>query len=161
MYNKLGEIFSGLSVFSLFFVLALYFKGLYAPSTDDCGTNGTFLQDYWWCVFLCIWFGLVWYAFVMFLYALLWLVLRFFALVALASSCVFFALPCFAFCFVLLCFLYFFHSFLLFQCTSTSFCFVEVIYAEAVLFVAGRRACVRCCYCHSQRHCRCRHRRVG
>ncbi|CAN0543843.1 unnamed protein product, partial [Laminaria digitata] len=52
VYNKLGEIFSGLSLFSLFFVLALYFKGLYKPSSDDCGSNGSFLQDYWWYVFL-------------------------------------------------------------------------------------------------------------
>lgn len=48
VYDKLGEIFAGLSVFSLFFVLALTFKGVYFPSTDDSGSNGSFIQDYWW-----------------------------------------------------------------------------------------------------------------
>ncbi|CAM9554575.1 unnamed protein product [Ectocarpus fasciculatus] len=48
VYDKLGEIFTGLSVFSLFFVLLLTVKGLYFPSTDDSGSNGSFLQNYWW-----------------------------------------------------------------------------------------------------------------
>lgn len=48
VYDKLGNILSGMSAFSLVFVLFLYLKGLYFPSTDDSGTNGNFLQDYWW-----------------------------------------------------------------------------------------------------------------
>ncbi|CAN0152501.1 unnamed protein product, partial [Hapterophycus canaliculatus] len=48
VYDKLGEIFAGLSFFSLFFVLGLTLKGLFFPSTDDSGSNGSFLQDYWW-----------------------------------------------------------------------------------------------------------------
>ncbi|CAN0148496.1 unnamed protein product [Pylaiella littoralis] len=48
VYDKLGEIFAGMSFFSLFFVLGLMFKGLYFPSTDDSGSNGSFLQNYWW-----------------------------------------------------------------------------------------------------------------
>ena len=48
MYDKLGEIFAGLSFFSLFFVLFLNVKGLYFPSTDDCGSNGSWLQNDWW-----------------------------------------------------------------------------------------------------------------
>lgn len=48
VYDKLGEIFAGLSMFSLVFVLALTLKGLYFPSTDDSGSNGGWLQNYWW-----------------------------------------------------------------------------------------------------------------
>lgn len=48
VYDKLGEIFAGLSFFSLFFVAFLNVKGLYFPSTDDSGSNGSILQDYWW-----------------------------------------------------------------------------------------------------------------
>lgn len=48
MYDKLGHILSGMSAFSLLFVVFLQLKGLYFPSTDDCGTNGNVLQDFWW-----------------------------------------------------------------------------------------------------------------
>jgi 7-dehydrocholesterol reductase len=49
VYDKIGEILSGLCIFSLFFCLALYFKGLYFPSTVDSGTNGAgFIKDYYW-----------------------------------------------------------------------------------------------------------------
>jgi 7-dehydrocholesterol reductase len=49
VYDKLGEILSGLCVFSLFFCLALYFKGLHFPSTEDSGTNGSGpIKDYFW-----------------------------------------------------------------------------------------------------------------
>ncbi|CAM9747797.1 unnamed protein product [Phaeothamnion confervicola] len=48
VYDKFGEILSGLCFGSLLFVLALYFKGLYAPSTADSGSSGSFIKDYYW-----------------------------------------------------------------------------------------------------------------
>eukprot|EP00752_Nemacystus_decipiens_P004363 g3987.t1 len=48
VYDKLGEIFAGLSFFSLFFVAFLTIKGLYFPSTDDSSSNGSWIQNYWW-----------------------------------------------------------------------------------------------------------------
>ncbi|CAM9485421.1 unnamed protein product [Choristocarpus tenellus] len=48
VYDRLGEILSGLSFASLFVVLGLYAKGLIAPSTEDSGSNGGFIQDFFW-----------------------------------------------------------------------------------------------------------------
>jgi 7-dehydrocholesterol reductase len=49
VYDKLGEILSGLCIFSLLFCLFLYFKGLHFPSTADSGTNGAGpIKDYFW-----------------------------------------------------------------------------------------------------------------
>jgi 7-dehydrocholesterol reductase len=47
VYDKLGEMISSLSLFALILCVGLYFKGLYYPSTPDCGTLGHgFLNDY-------------------------------------------------------------------------------------------------------------------
>ena len=48
LYDQLGYIFGALNLFSLFFCLFLYFKGLVAPSSTDSGTSGNPLFDYYW-----------------------------------------------------------------------------------------------------------------
>jgi 7-dehydrocholesterol reductase len=48
LYDELGPLFGALNCFSLLFCLALYFKGIFAPSTTDCGSSGNFLFDYYW-----------------------------------------------------------------------------------------------------------------
>lgn len=48
LFDELGYILGALNIFSLFLCLALYFKGIYAPSSTDCGSSGAFLFDYYW-----------------------------------------------------------------------------------------------------------------
>ncbi len=48
IYDELGNILGALNLFSLLLCLALYFKGLFAPSTSDCGSSGRFFFDYYW-----------------------------------------------------------------------------------------------------------------
>lgn len=48
IYDHFGEILGALSIFSLFFCLILYFKGIYHPSTPDSGPSGNPLFDYYW-----------------------------------------------------------------------------------------------------------------
>ncbi len=48
LFDELGPILGALNCFSLAFCLFLYFKGLYFPSSSDCGSSGSFLFDYYW-----------------------------------------------------------------------------------------------------------------
>ena len=48
IYDHFGEILGALNIFSLFFCLLLYFKGIYSPSTPDSGSTGNPLFDYYW-----------------------------------------------------------------------------------------------------------------
>ena len=48
VYDHYKEMLAALQMFSWPFCLLLYFKGLYAPSSTDCGSNGNFLMDYYW-----------------------------------------------------------------------------------------------------------------
>ena len=48
IYDHLGPILGALNCFSLFFCLFLYLKGIYKPSSSDCGASGNFLFDYYW-----------------------------------------------------------------------------------------------------------------
>lgn len=48
IYDNLGPMLGALNCFSLLFCLFLYFKGIYAPSSTDCGTTGHHLFDYYW-----------------------------------------------------------------------------------------------------------------
>lgn len=48
IYDHLGELCGALNCFSLLFCGALYLKGIYNPSSTDCGKSGHFLFDYYW-----------------------------------------------------------------------------------------------------------------
>jgi len=48
IYDHLGGILGGLSIFSFFFCVFLYIKGIYFPSSSDCGTTGNFIFDFYW-----------------------------------------------------------------------------------------------------------------
>jgi 7-dehydrocholesterol reductase len=48
IYDMMGELLSSMNVIALVFCLILYFKGLFAPSTEDCGSSGSFIVDYFW-----------------------------------------------------------------------------------------------------------------
>jgi 7-dehydrocholesterol reductase len=48
VYDLFGELLSAMNVFALLFVLMLTIKGLYFPSTKDCGSSGNFVIDYYW-----------------------------------------------------------------------------------------------------------------
>lgn len=49
VYDRFGELIAFMNVFALVFVLFLYFKGVYAPSSTDSGkTDGGFIFDYYW-----------------------------------------------------------------------------------------------------------------
>ena len=50
VYDNFGHVLSCLNVFALGFCLFLYVKGAVKPSTDDAGTNGSFIMDYYWGV---------------------------------------------------------------------------------------------------------------
>ena len=48
VYDILGPLLSTLNVFSFILCFGLYLKGMYAPSTADCGSSGNMLFDYYW-----------------------------------------------------------------------------------------------------------------
>lgn len=48
IYDNMGEILGALNLFSLFFCLFLYLKGIMAPSSTDCGITGNPVFDYYW-----------------------------------------------------------------------------------------------------------------
>ena len=48
VYDRFGELIGFMNIVSLFLCLYLYFKGIYAPSSSDCGKNGYFVFDYYW-----------------------------------------------------------------------------------------------------------------
>jgi len=48
IYDNLGPMLGALNCFSLVFCLALYFKGIFAPSSTDAGTTNSPLFDYYW-----------------------------------------------------------------------------------------------------------------
>lgn len=48
IYDNLGPMLGALNLFSLLFCAFLYFKGVYAPSSTDCGRTGSVLFDYYW-----------------------------------------------------------------------------------------------------------------
>ncbi len=48
IYDHLGPLLGALNAFSLLFCLYLYFKGIYSPSSTDCGKTGSPLFDYYW-----------------------------------------------------------------------------------------------------------------
>ncbi|XP_060580638.1 uncharacterized protein LOC132737377 [Ruditapes philippinarum] len=49
VYDRFGELLAFMICFALVFVLILYFKGVFAPSSTDSGrTDGGFIFDYYW-----------------------------------------------------------------------------------------------------------------
>lgn len=48
LYDEFGPLLGALNCFSLLFCFVLYLKGIYAPSSSDCGSSGNFLFDYYW-----------------------------------------------------------------------------------------------------------------
>lgn len=48
IYDELGYILGALNCSSLLLCLILYAKGIFAPSTTDCGSSRWFLFDYYW-----------------------------------------------------------------------------------------------------------------
>lgn len=48
VYDKFGEIISAMNVFSLCFCSMLSVKGLFFPSTKDCGSSGDIISDMFW-----------------------------------------------------------------------------------------------------------------
>jgi 7-dehydrocholesterol reductase len=48
LYDHMGELLGAINLFSLFFCLFLYFKGVYRPSSTDSGRSGNPLFDYYW-----------------------------------------------------------------------------------------------------------------
>lgn len=48
VYDKFGEIISAMNLFSLLFCAFLSIKGLYFPSTKDCGSSGDIISDMFW-----------------------------------------------------------------------------------------------------------------
>lgn len=48
VYDRFDEVLLILNIFSLVFCAVLYFKGLYSPSSTDCGSSGNVLFDYYW-----------------------------------------------------------------------------------------------------------------
>ncbi len=48
IYNNSGNLLSSMNLFALLFCGFLYPKGIYFPSSTDCGTTGNILFDYYW-----------------------------------------------------------------------------------------------------------------
>ena len=48
VYDRFDEVLALLNIFSLLFCLALYVKGLVAPSSSDSGSSGNVIFDYYW-----------------------------------------------------------------------------------------------------------------
>lgn len=48
VYDHFGELISALNLFSFMVCIILYFKGRYAPSSNDSGLSGNFIFDFYW-----------------------------------------------------------------------------------------------------------------
>lgn len=48
LYDEMGPLLGALNCFSLALCFVLYLKGLFAPSSTDAGSSGSFLFDYYW-----------------------------------------------------------------------------------------------------------------
>ena len=48
IYDYMPELLSSMNIFALILCVILMFKGLYAPSTPDAGSNGSVIVDYFW-----------------------------------------------------------------------------------------------------------------
>ncbi|XP_071160090.1 uncharacterized protein [Mytilus edulis] len=48
VYDNFGDILGTLNVLSAIFCIFLYIKGLYSPSSTDCGSSGNIIFDYYW-----------------------------------------------------------------------------------------------------------------
>jgi 7-dehydrocholesterol reductase len=48
LYDEFTALIAALNIFGLFFCAFLTWKGLYMPSTKDCGSSGSFTIDYYW-----------------------------------------------------------------------------------------------------------------
>jgi 7-dehydrocholesterol reductase len=48
IYDNLGGLLGALSIFSFFFCIFLYLKGMFFPSSSDCGTTGNIVFDFYW-----------------------------------------------------------------------------------------------------------------
>ncbi len=48
LYDELGPLLGALNCSSLILCFLLYLKGIFAPSTNDSGSSGNFLFDYYW-----------------------------------------------------------------------------------------------------------------
>lgn len=48
IYDNLGGLLGALSIFSFFFCIFLYLKGIVSPSSSDCGTTGNLIFDFYW-----------------------------------------------------------------------------------------------------------------
>jgi 7-dehydrocholesterol reductase len=48
VFDHFGELLMTSSLFALVACVALYFKGIYAPSGKDAGTSGNFIFDFFW-----------------------------------------------------------------------------------------------------------------
>lgn len=48
VYDRFDEFLATLTVFSFVFCILLYIKGLYFPSSTDCGSSGNIIFDYYW-----------------------------------------------------------------------------------------------------------------
>ena len=48
VYDAYPQMLTAMTLFSLGLCVFLYFKGLYAPSSTDCGSNGNVLMDIYW-----------------------------------------------------------------------------------------------------------------
>lgn len=48
VYDRFGDLLGFMNVLSIVLCLYLYFKGIYFPSSTDCGKSGYFVFDYYW-----------------------------------------------------------------------------------------------------------------
>ena len=48
IYDMFGELLAAINLFALLFCVGLTLKGYYAPSSDDSGSAGNFVIDYFW-----------------------------------------------------------------------------------------------------------------
>jgi 7-dehydrocholesterol reductase len=48
IYDNLGGLLGALCIFSFFFCIFLYIKGIYFPSSSDNGTTGNVIFDFYW-----------------------------------------------------------------------------------------------------------------
>lgn len=48
VYDNMGKLLSSMNLFALCFCAMLTWKGLYRPSTQDCGSNGNLVFDFFW-----------------------------------------------------------------------------------------------------------------